>query len=199
MLTVLLAVEDNGLRETVRVQLASAGHAAFCVSRALALLSETRRTRWDVAIVDGGPLGRDALRVLAGLEEGGRPVLGLGFEDARLRRSLALPLDLSALLLSIAEVRPLVLHPDQRVARANGREVSLTRSECRLLERLLASRPREVSIAEAMEALWGVSGGTGTPAPLRSHIRNLRAKLGQIGLPNAVRSWRGRGYALSLE
>jgi DNA-binding response OmpR family regulator len=31
---------------------------------------------------------------------------------------------------------------------------------------------------------------------LRAHVRNLRMKLAQVGLPNAVRSLRGKGYAL---
>ncbi len=92
----------------------------------------------------------------------------------------------------------LVLRSERRVAQANGREVTLTRIEFRLLETLLASRPREVSVAAAMEAIWGASDGRGTPAPLRNHVRNLRLKLGQIGLQNTLRSRRGRGYLLAV-
>ena len=87
----------------------------------------------------------------------------------------------------------LVLRPERRLAQANGREVALTRTESRSLESLLAQTPNEASAAEAIEAVWGGSGGNGTPAPLRSHVRNLRLKLRQLGLPDSARSRSGRG------
>ena len=92
----------------------------------------------------------------------------------------------------------LTLDASRRVARANGREVDLTRTEFRLLEALYGHRGREITQDEALEAAWGAGDWSGNVAVLRAHMRNLRLKLAQIGLPNAVRSLRGRGYALSL-
>jgi hypothetical protein len=49
-----------------------------------------------------------------------------------------------------------------------------------------------------MEALWGAGDWSRHLALLRAHMRNLRLKLAQLGLANAVRSRRGKGYALAL-
>ncbi len=138
------------------------------------------------------------------LDDGGsKPVVGIGLDDARLRRSLTLPLSTqeldAALAAALGEREPaLRLMPARRLAIANGREVGLTRTEYKLLETLMQRRPNEVSLAEAIEAVWGPVPGSGTPAPLRAHMRNLRAKLTQIGLANALRSHRGRGYVLAI-
>jgi hypothetical protein len=87
-------------------------------------------------MVDESELGRDALVVLAGVDAGSAPVVGFGIVDLRLHSSLSLPVDeasmeqvLAVLRLPIADA--LVLRPDRRVARANGREVALTRIEFR--------------------------------------------------------------------
>jgi DNA-binding response OmpR family regulator len=199
--TILLAVGDATLARLLRDQIEAAGHGVVQVHRALALLTEAKQAHWDAVVVDGSELGRDVLVVLAGVGEEASPVIGVGLADLRLYRSLALPLEGDSLeqavqALTRREADSLVLRPDRRVAQANGREVALTRIEFRLLETLLARR--ELSIAEAMQAVWGASMGSGTPAPLRSHVRNLRLKLGQIGLGESVRSRRGRGYALAL-
>jgi DNA-binding response OmpR family regulator len=201
--TILLAVGDPTLAGIARAGLVAAGHAVVQVLRPLALLTDARRTTWDAVVVDDSPLGRDVLVVLAGIGDAEAPVIGIGLDDLRLRRSLPLPIETESLLLALASLagrggEGLVLRPDRRVAQANGHEVALTRIEFRLLEALIARRPGEVSIAEAMQAVWGASSGSGTPAPLRSHIHNLRSKLGQIGLGESVRSRRGRGYALAL-
>lgn len=187
----------------VQAQLAVGGHAVVAMRRPLAVLAAARRTAWDLVVVDDSVLGRDVLVVLPGVEGGEAPIIGIGLEDLRLSQSLALPLDLQAFSRAVdtvtaRRVEPLVLRSDRRVAQANGREVVLTRIEFRLLEALMASRPREVSVEGAMEAIWGASADREMPASLRSHVRNLRTKLGQIGLANSLRSRRGRGYSLSL-
>lgn len=78
---------------------------------------------------------------------------------------------------------------------ANGREVILTRTEFRLLEYLLQRLPEEIPIPQLVSEVWGFSADTSTSDLVRVHIRNLRLKLQQIGLPDAIRSRRGRGYA----
>lgn len=202
MLTILVALGDVTLAEVVGGCLRAAGHAALPVQRPLALLTEARRTAWDVALVDDSPLGRDALSVISGLTPAA-PIAGIALEDARLSLSLPVPFDARALAAALIALSGrgesvLTLRPERRVALANALEVSLTRAESRLLDALLKNRPHEVSIAQAMDAIWGDPIGTGTPAALRGHIRNLRFKLGRIGLPDCVRSSRGRGYSLVL-
>jgi DNA-binding response OmpR family regulator len=84
------------------------------------------------------------------------------------------------------------------VARANGREVALSRTEYQLLDALLTRRGDVVTLDEAMESFWGAGDWSRNLSLLRAHMRNLRLKLAQVGLPNAVRSRRGKGYALAL-
>jgi DNA-binding response OmpR family regulator len=92
----------------------------------------------------------------------------------------------------------LTLEAGRRVARANGREVALTRTEAQLLDALLSRRGGVVTLDEAMESLWGAGDWTRNLSLLRAHMRNLRLKLAQVGLANVVRSRRGRGYTLAL-
>ncbi len=92
----------------------------------------------------------------------------------------------------------LTLEPGLRVARANKREVGLSRTEYQLLDALLSRRGGVVSLDEAMESLWGAGDWSRNLSLLRAHMRNLRLKLAQVGLVNAVQSRRGKGYALAL-
>ena len=200
MATLLLAVAGRPLASLVQRCLEQAGHTTVTVRRPLAILTEAKRTAWHVVVIDGSALGRDALVVLGGVDD--TPIIGLGFQDLRLTRSLALPLDVASLTEAVETLTGLggpglVLRPEQRIAQANGREVRLTDTEFRLLETLMARRPDAVPIDGVMTAIWGAP-VKGTPAPLRSHVRNLRSKLAQIGLPNALRSRRGRGYLLAV-
>lgn len=203
MATILFAVGERGLHDACLGHLRGAGHCVVALERPLAALDASSRVAWDVALLDDSALGRDVLSVLEGAGGDAKPKLGIGFADARLRRSLTLPLVASALdgalAAALGEMEPpLRLMPARRLAIANGREVGLTRTEYKLLDTLMQRRPNEVSLAEAIEAVWGPVPGSGTPAPLRAHMRNLRLKLAQIGLANALRSRRGRGYVLNL-
>jgi DNA-binding response OmpR family regulator len=84
------------------------------------------------------------------------------------------------------------------IVRSGERQVNLTPIEFRLLEVLHARQPVEVPVEDLVLQVWGFKDDRGTSQMIRAHVRNLRHKLAQIGLPNAVRSRRGRGYALAL-
>ncbi len=65
------------------------GHTTVVPSlRPLAVLTEAKRTAWDVVVIDGSALGRDALVVLPGAWCD-TPIIGIGLQDLRLTRSLA--------------------------------------------------------------------------------------------------------------
>jgi DNA-binding response OmpR family regulator len=201
--TVILAVGDRPLRDLCEAALAHAGHVTIHVERGLELLTLKTRLRGDVVLADASRLGRDAAR--AGAVPFANRMVGLGFGAPGVL-SLALPLQDWQVVdaverLSGATLDPragLALEPGRRVARANGREVALSRTEYQLLEALLTHRGRELSLDEAMEAIWGAGEWSRNVGLLRAHMRNLRLKLAQIGLANAVRSLRGRGYALAV-
>ena len=50
-------------------------------------------------------------------------------------------------------------------------------------------------MGDVLDAVWGSHEGVGTAELVRTHVRNLRQKLVGIGLGDAVRVRRGRGYA----
>ena len=203
MATVLLAVGDSALRRLCDQALSGSGHATLQVMRALQLLDVGSRLRGDAVLVDSSQLGCEAVRVGAG-DYAGR-LIGLGVELGALGVTLELPVTprgltdaVRGVIREVPEAASLTLEPGLRLARANGREVALTRIEYQLLEALLSRRGGVVSLDEAMEALWGAGDWSRNLSLLRAHMRNLRLKLAQVGLANAVRSRRGKGYALAL-
>ncbi len=208
MATVLLAIGDGALRAACLAQLEAAGHAPLLLDRPLALLTLAPKLGWDVVCLDASRLGRETLKTLSddGLARG--PIVGIGLETEGLQASIALPLAAERLLSTLAGLlapteveRPsasLRLDADRRMALANDVEVALTRTEFRLLTLLLGEQPRDVSLPEVLRGVWGFTEGRGTSELVRAHVRNLRTKLAQIGLPDAVRSRRGRGYALTV-
>jgi DNA-binding response OmpR family regulator len=199
MATVVLALGDSAVRRLCEAELCRAGHTAVVVTRALEVLQLSRRLTPDIVLVDGTRLGRDVLTAAAGHVAG-----GLGLQDPALKASLALPVtgrqvvDLVERLAGpiVANGAALRLDAGRRVISANGREIGLTPTEYRLLEAAYGCRGRELTLEQALEVAWGPGEWSGNVGVLRAHVRNLRMKLAQVGLPNAVRSLRGKGYAL---
>jgi DNA-binding response OmpR family regulator len=201
--TVLLVIGDAALHDACRAQLSAAGHAAVSLDRPLAPLDVASRVRWDVAVVDASELGRAALPALDAVGAVA-PVIGLGLVHEVVRESIELPLSERTLTGAVAAATServlragaLVLDAERRFASASGRDVVLTPIEFQILSVLFETRPNDVSPAVLLEAVWGTSEGRGGPGLVRAHVRNLRVKLNQIGLHDAVRSRRGRGYTL---
>lgn len=203
MATVLLAIGDGALLRLCEQSLAGGGHATVAISRPLELLDIGARLRGDAMLVDGSQLGRDA--ATAGAVDYAGRLIGLGVESPEITATVELPLTSRGVADAVRrvareapEAAPLTLEPGLRVARANGHEVALTRIEYQLLEALLSRRGGVVSLDEAMEALWGAGDWSRNLSLLRAHMRNLRLKLAQVGLANAVRSRRGKGYVLAV-
>jgi len=75
--------------------------------------------------------------------------------------------------------------------------VSLTPTEFRLLMYLAERSGHVVSSAELLERVWEFYPGTGSSELVRSHIRNLRAKLRRAsGGRELIRTTPRRGYRL---
>lgn len=203
MTTVLLALGDPDLRAACVSQLDSAGVASLVLQRPLAALSLAPKVRWDAVVVDGTPLGRETLASLPPSDPRAT-IIGLGAVSG-VDWALALPLQAAQLRQALgrngngvyrSDRSDLTLEQSRRLAQANGLEVVLTRTEYRLLSALFEHRPHEVSLGDLLEAVWGTREGVGAAELVRTHVRNLRQKLAKIGLGEAVRAKRGRGYAL---
>ncbi|HZP26820.1 MAG TPA: response regulator transcription factor [Dehalococcoidia bacterium] len=82
--------------------------------------------------------------------------------------------------------------------RGNGQSVLLTPTEFRLLE-YLASRPGQLApFSQLLTEVWGFPAGTGSSELVRSHMRNLRAKLRRVTVhaDDVIRTVSRRGYRL---
>lgn len=98
------------------------------------------------------------------------------------------------------EVGPLALDLHRFVLRVEGKTVPLTPMEFDVL-RCLMSHPGEVFSSERLlQEVWGYPSGTGDPATVRWHIKNLRAKIEpDPSEPTYIRTIPRYGYTLSPE
>ena len=76
---------------------------------------------------------------------------------------------------------------------ASGRTAELTRNELKILAHLMAHAGEIVSRADLIEALWDsriyIDDNT-----LSVNVTRLRNKLGELGLPEQIKTRRGMGY-----
>ena len=204
--TVILAIEAPALREVCRQRLRSEGHVAIALDRPLALLTLPRTLNYDLVCVDGRlrrRRPRPAGRARPVARAGPRPRPRARRRDCQPASAAgprALPprhrRDREKARRDRSQHARIEIDSGRRLVRANGREVDLTPTQCRLLELLYERRPREASTEEILETVWGFTDALGGGDLVRSHVRNLRAKLAAIGLADSVVSRRGRGYAL---
>lgn len=91
----------------------------------------------------------------------------------------------------------LQLDPSARKTTYDGLELKLNRKEYQLLE-LLLSQPRRVfSQSDIAERLWALDEPLPADGTVRSHMRSLRRKLEQAGLPELITTHYGQGYRLN--
>lgn len=118
----------------------------------------------------GAEIQREVQRLLAGTPSSGTFVLAEGVE----------------------------LDRESQEVRSRQGTVSLTPTEFQLLMYLAERAGSIVSSAELLEKVWQFYPGTGSSELVRSHIRNLRAKLRQVsGGQELIRTMPRRGYRLS--
>lgn len=88
------------------------------------------------------------------------------------------------------------LHLDvhKAIASTGGRSTQLLDKECQILELLIEAAPETVSADSISYALWGDE--PPESGALRTHIYNLRKSLNELGLAEALKTVRGKGYFL---
>ena len=89
----------------------------------------------------------------------------------------------------------LLIDPSTRRVERDGREVRLTDTEWQLLEAMSRQPGRIVTHRWLAKLVWGPRAGAESTASLRSHLRALRAKLGDDARdPLYIRTESGVGY-----
>ena len=87
------------------------------------------------------------------------------------------------------------LDRESRICRVGEAAVALTATEFQLLEALMATPGRLLSRNQMAAAVWG-AGAQQSDRTLDSHLRNLRRKLAEAGLPDAVETVHAQGMRL---
>ena len=217
---VLVAEDDEGLREVLVLGLTDAGYHVDAVDRGDDAIDQLTWYEYDVAIIDWRMPGAEGIDVVAWARKHDRPtgLLMLTARDTPADRIRGLdtgaddylvkPFDFGELL---ARVRALQRRPrgvDQPVLRAghlaldpithqvtaNGREVPLTATEYRILELLMRRSPAVVDRKAMAEHAWADE-----TDPLGSNAIDVQMSRLRSKLPDAevrIVTVRGAGYRL---
>ena len=217
---VLVAEDDQGLREVLVLGLTESGYQVDAVERGDDAIDYLKWYEYDVAVIDWRMPGAEGIDVIAWARKHERPtaLLMLTARDTPADRIRGLdtgaddylvkPFDFGELLARVRALqrRPrgvdapvlglgrLALDPARRVVTVEGRELGLTATEYRILELLLRRAPSVVDRKQIAEHAW-----QDETEPLGSNaidvqISRLRAKLGGTGA--RVVTARGAGYRI---
>ncbi len=94
----------------------------------------------------------------------------------------------------------LVINRREKTVRVRDRAVDLTPTEYDLLDVLCQNPGEHIPTAALLERVWQYPPGTGDPALVRNHVRNLRRKLeSDPDHPRIVTCFQGRGYTISAD
>jgi DNA-binding response OmpR family regulator len=212
----ILVVEDEeNIRDTLRYNLVKEGYRVDEARTGPEALSEARRVRPDLILLDlmlPELSGLEVCRILR--QEMTTPILVLTAKGAEVDKVVGLsigaddyvtkPFSLSELLarssaVAAAEVEELggfTLDRGARIVRMNGDEVRLAPKEFDLLSYLLAHPGRVQSRERLIQAVWG-SNFFGDRKTVDVHVRWLREKFeGFAALPFRITTVFGVGYRL---
>ncbi len=222
---ILLLEDDRETRDYLTRGLKELGHQVVAESEGKAALARTLSESFDILVLDRMVPGLDGLTVLklareagcqapaiilsamAGIED---RVAGLeGGADDYLIKPFAFA-ELAARLGALArrpppgeraDVQPVLRVGDiemdliRRTVRRSGRQVELQPREFSLLEHLLRNPDRLVTRTMLLDRVWNFGFDPKTNI-VETHMSRLRAKLGEGGAENMIRTVRGSGYMI---
>lgn len=206
----LLVVEDDPLiRTSLRDMVEAWGYACDDTGDGEAAWDMLRACTYDLILLDLNLPGLDGMSLCRRIRENRGPqplILMLTARDTNLDRVAGLdqgaddylvkPFDPDVLRAQVKALlrragRPLArvlcwgdlqLDRDGHGARFADRELNLTAIEHRLLEALLRAAGATCSKEQLLQAVWNWEDAPGSDS-LRSHVKNLRAKLSAAGAP----------------
>src|SRR3954466_13783648 len=217
---VLVAEDDEGLRDVLVLGLTDAGYHVDAVARGDDAIDQLGWYAYDVAIVDWRMPGREGIDVVRWAQRNDRPtaILMLTARDTPTDRISGLdagaddylvkPFDFGELLARVRALqrRPrgvdapvlragrLALDPVTRAVTVAGRELPLTSTEYRILEVLLRRAPSVVDRKAIAEHAWADE-----TEPLGSNAIDVQLSRRGAKLPDTgirIVTVRGAGYRL---
>ena len=217
---VLVAEDDDGLREVLVLGLTDAGYHVDAVERGDDAIDYLKWYEYDVAVIDWRMPGAEGIDVVAWARRQGRPtaLLMLTARDTPADRIQGLdigaddylvkPFDFGELLARVRALqrRPrgvdspvlragqLSLDPVTHVVAVEGRELGLTSTEYRILELLMRRSPAVVDRKAIAEHAWADETEPLGSNAIDVQLSRLRAKLPDAGF--RIVTVRGAGYRL---
>lgn len=220
----LLVVEDDPLiRASLRDMVEAWGYACDETGDGQAAWEMVRACSYDLILLDLNLPGLDGVSLcrrirerrgpqplilmltardtasdrVTGLDQGADDYLVKPFDPDVLRAQVrALLRRAGRPLASVLSWGDLVLARDGHGARYGERELTLTAIEHRLLEALLRAAGTTCSKDQLLQAVWNWEDAPGSES-LRTHVKNLRAKLAAAGAPpDLVETVYGVGFRL---
>jgi two-component system copper resistance phosphate regulon response regulator CusR len=217
---VLVAEDDDGLREVLVLGLNDAGYQVDAVERGDDAIDQLKWYEYDVAIIDWRMPGAEGIDVVSWARRHDRPTallmltardtpadriqgLDTGADDylvkpfdfgellARIRALQRRPRGVDAPVLAVGR---LSLDPLKRAVTVSGRELSLTATEYRILELLLRRAPAVVDRRQIAEHAWQDETDPIGSNAIDVQVSRLRAKL--AGSDAQVITVRGAGYRI---
>ncbi len=220
---VLVAEDDEGLRDVLVLGLTDAGYHVDSVERGDDAIDQLRWYEYDVAVIDWRMPGAEGIDVVAWARKHERPtaLLMLTARDTPADRIRGLdsgaddylvkPFDFGELLARVRALqrRPrgvdqpvlragrLALDPVTRQVTANGRDITLTATEYRILELLLRRSPAVVDRKAIAEHAWADETDPLGSNAIDVQMSRLRSKLPDGGVH--IVTVRGAGYRLEAQ
>jgi two-component system copper resistance phosphate regulon response regulator CusR len=217
---VLVAEDDQGLRDVIVLGLQDSGYHVDAVERGDDAIDQLKWYEYDVAIIDWRMPGAEGIDVISWARKHERPtaLLMLTARDTPADRIRGLdtgaddylvkPFDFGELLARVRALqrRPrgvegpvlsrgrLTLDPVTRVVTAEGEPVSLTSTEYLILELLMRRAPAVVDRKAIAEHAWADETDPLGSNAIDVQMSRLRAKLPNAGV--RIITVRGAGYRI---
>ena len=220
---VILVVDDDPhIREVLRIALGRAGFEARFARNGVEGEQAARTEAPDLVVLDIGMPEKDGLEMCRALRaESDVPLIFLTARDDEVDKIVGLELGADDYMTKpfsprelIARIRAILkrakptpgpsvalrhgriaLWPDAHRCEAGGVPVSLTATEIAILAKLMVQPSQVLSRPRLVDAVWGI-GMPVSDRTLDSHLRNLRAKLSEAGVPNAIETLHGVGLRM---
>ncbi len=217
---VLVAEDDEGLRDVLVLGLTDAGYHVDAVDRGDDAIDQLRWYEYDVAVIDWRMPGAEGIDVVAWTRQHERPTAMLMLTardtpadrirglDAGADDYLVKPFDFGELLARVRALqrRPrgvdqpvlrlgsLALDPVSHTVTVGSRDVALTATEYRILELLLRRSPSVVERRAIAEHAWADETDPLGSNAIDVQLSRLRSKLPDAGV--RIVTVRGSGYRL---
>jgi DNA-binding response OmpR family regulator len=220
----LLVEDDLALAHVLKEWFSAAGHIVEHVTSGEDALQMLSGFKFDLVLLDWGLPGMPGIEVCTRFRKSGgqtyiifitgkgeinckEEALGLGGDDyvvkpfdirelsARVRSVLRRPMELLSQDLSIDDVE---LKPDKRILTVGDRQIHLMPKESKLLEYLMRHPNRPCHAQVLLDSVWP-SEAEATIDTIRTWMKNLRAKLAELGKEEFIKTIPRAGYMIECE